>query len=280
MDISKIEIEVEELSVTTAEIDDEIDRMADAFRPYKPKEGCCRRGDRLVMDYRAAEFPDLVATDIKFVDGSNTMWPGMDEQLEGIQAGETRRVKILFQPDFAIPEIAGREIEIDVTVRAVEAPAKINVRKGCKWSDDLARRFGWKNATEFRAKVRDRIVERYKPVLEGRAVQRLFKAAKIDCEATLDRLCDAEKVEATEADLTSVARQFWEEQWTENPTRQDGELAEMPPPETPEQILARIRGDERICQHIRRKKTVDRLLAKVKKRKCKVRRKDLEADDA
>lgn len=256
MDLSKIEIEVEDLAVTTAEIDAEIDRIADAFRPYTAKQGRCRRGDRLVMDYQAIGFPDFAAAGIQFVDGSNTMWPGMDEQLEGIQAGETRRVRIMFQPDFAIAEMAGREIELDVTVRSVEAPARIKVRDGDKWSNELARHFGWKNAREFRARSRERIVDRYRPFLRERAKRRLLEA--LGGETELDRVCDAEKIEATPADCDAEMERAFADQ---NPQER---LLTM------EEVKKDAETMERLRTHVRREKTVDRLLSK--RVRCRKRR--------
>lgn len=51
--------------------------------------------------------------------GSEAFGPGFDDQLIGIQAGEERRVSILYPKDYKDPQLAGQQVLLAVTVRDV-----------------------------------------------------------------------------------------------------------------------------------------------------------------
>lgn len=262
-DLARIEVDVEQLQIPTVDVDEEIGRIAHEFRPWLNKPGCCAPGNRLVMDY-AADVGELSATGVVFAPGSNTMLPGFDEQLAGAEAGETRRVTVLFPSVHHDEKLAGKEVVFTVTIRAVEEAGKVVV------TDDLSQAFGHRNARDFRRHARERIEGRYRPVLRERAKEHLLRQlcqkAKAAPELILDELCESEGVCLSEADMEAA---FYINFANSNPIeRRD--------------IRAQIEADpealDRFRRHVRREKTVDHILAhRVKRRRRKVRCRELDA---
>lgn len=96
-------IEVEELSteVTEADVEAELEKLLQNHAEIVVKEGAVENGDTAVIDYEG--FKDGVAFEggkgenHPLVIGSNSFIPGFEEQLVGMNAGETKEITVTFQ---------------------------------------------------------------------------------------------------------------------------------------------------------------------------------------
>ena len=107
-------IEVEELSTEVTEADAEI----------VVKEGAVENGDTAVIDYEG--FKDGVAFEggkgenHPLVIGSNSFIPGFEEQLVGMNAGETKEITVTFPEQYHSADLAGAEAVFKVTLHEVK----------------------------------------------------------------------------------------------------------------------------------------------------------------
>lgn len=85
-----------------------------------------QNGDTVVIDFAGykdgVQFAGGTATNFPLVLGSGQFVPGFEEQLIGMEKGETRDINITF-PENYVPELAGQDVVFTVTVNEI-VPAK------------------------------------------------------------------------------------------------------------------------------------------------------------
>ncbi len=154
-DVSDVAVTKPVAEVTEAEVQEALERMAKQNLPYEAKDGPAAQGDRVAVDFvgrmDGQEFQGGTAEDIKVELGSNTFIPGFEEQLVGLQAGDTKLVKVTFPENYTATHLAGKEAEFDVTVKEVQAPGEIRI------DDELAKGFGMESLDKLKDAVRGAI---------------------------------------------------------------------------------------------------------------------------
>lgn len=126
-------IEVQDLAgksieKTVSQVDDaDLDEMIETLRQQKIEwndvDRAAADGDQVSMDFVGTidgeEFPGGKADDAPLVLGSNAMIPGFEEQLIGSAKGDERTIKVNFPDDYRATDLAGKEAEFQITVKAV-----------------------------------------------------------------------------------------------------------------------------------------------------------------
>ena len=86
-----------------------------------------QNGDTVVIDFAGYKdgvaFAGGTATNFPLVLGSGQFVPGFEEQLVGMEKGETRDINITF-PENYVPELAGQDVVFTVTVNDIVRPEK------------------------------------------------------------------------------------------------------------------------------------------------------------
>ena len=81
-----------------------------------------KNGDTVVIDFAGyldgVQFPGGTAAGFPLTLGSGQFVPGFEEQLVGMNVGETRDINIRF-PDQYVPDLAGKEVVFKVTVNEI-----------------------------------------------------------------------------------------------------------------------------------------------------------------
>lgn len=81
-----------------------------------------QNGDTVVIDFvgykYGVAFAGGTATNFPLVLGSGQFVPGFEEQLVGMEQGETRDINITF-PENYVPELAGQDVVFTVTVNEI-----------------------------------------------------------------------------------------------------------------------------------------------------------------
>lgn len=122
-DYKGIEVPKQAVSVSKAEVDEELNRMAERNARIETVERPAQEGDSVVLDFEG--FVDGVAFDggkaenytLKL--GSKSFIPGFEEALVGAAAGEARDVNVTFPTEYA-PELAGKDATFKCTVHEVK----------------------------------------------------------------------------------------------------------------------------------------------------------------
>jgi trigger factor len=162
-DFKSITVERPVAEVTDAEVDADIDRLAENALSFSPKDpgsksgagGKAAEGDRLTIAYVGKVDGELFegGSDENAVIrlGSGQFIPGFAEQLEGLSAGEQTTIEVTFPENYPATHLAGKAATFDVTVKEVAAPDPIKI------DDELATRLGIESLDKLRDAVRQQL---------------------------------------------------------------------------------------------------------------------------
>jgi len=118
-DFSKITIEVDDVAVADADVDEQIESLRTRFGTLTTVEREVKTGDFTTLDMTAyidgQEVDGGQANDISYEVGSNTMIDGLDDQLVGMKADDVKT----FQTQL-VGQQKGEKGEVKVTVKAVK----------------------------------------------------------------------------------------------------------------------------------------------------------------
>ncbi|MFG1383327.1 trigger factor [Xanthobacter versatilis] len=220
------DISVEKLvvEVSDAEVDETIQRIADANRPFVTREGgYAENGDRVTIDFTGyvdgERFPGGEGQDIDVLLGSNGFIPGFEEQLLGVYAGDNRTLNVTFPEAYAAKELAGKAATFEVTVKSVAAPGPLTL------DDEFAKTLGQESLEKLKEMVRARIASEH----AGAARQKV-KRALLDALDTTHQFAVPEGLVEQEffgvwsrvqEDLAAQKRSFADEGTTEEEARAD-----------------------------------------------------------
>ena len=147
--------------VTDEAVDGAMQRFAESQREYAPPDEArpSREGDRVVIDFvgriDGEPFEGGSAEGLPLVLGSNSMLPGFEEQLTGVEPGASKRVEVTFPEGYGKAELAGKPAVFDVTVKEIQEPKAVEV------DDAFAQRVGFEDLGKMREAFRERIGQEY-----------------------------------------------------------------------------------------------------------------------
>lgn len=147
------------IEVSAEAVDRAIDRLRERHARIEPVEGRpAVRGDLLTADVirrvrhrpggKAEEGPETLA-DATIEIGALANPPGFDDEVIGMQAGETRAFEVVFPDDYGVETLAGATVDYSVTVKAVKQRVLPAV------DDEFARDLELESIEVLRARVAD-----------------------------------------------------------------------------------------------------------------------------
>ncbi|HEX6796979.1 MAG TPA: trigger factor [Ktedonobacterales bacterium] len=145
---------------STAVGDEDVERMVERTREQQamwlPVERPAQIGDQLTMDLHLTagdrQISDLHDTEFQLVEDRPGIYAGMDEQLVGLREGESKQFTTTIPEGYANAELAGKEAQYDVTVKAVKE------RELPELDDELAKAAGEFETLEgMRASYREQL---------------------------------------------------------------------------------------------------------------------------
>ncbi len=143
--------------VTDEDVNKAIADLVERVREFEPKaEGAkAEKGDKVTLDFTGkldgVPFEGGTGGDVDLVLGSGMFIPGFEEQLEGAAVGEQRLVKVRFPENYSAQNLAGKDAEFDVTVKAVAAPKTQEI------DDELAKKYGFESLADFQSAIRSNL---------------------------------------------------------------------------------------------------------------------------
>jgi trigger factor len=187
-DYSELSIEPEpEVAITEEQIEKEIEAVRRHHAEYTPVERPLQMEDHAVLDIKGVsgeeEIVDQERVTVNVTE--EMMPPGFGEALVGMSVDESREFTLSYPEDFEDEELAGREVDYEVTlhtVREVELPDV---------DDDLAKMAGDYDTLE---ELREALTERLTQRLEAERRQR-------EAEAAIEALLSVTSVEYPQAAL-------------------------------------------------------------------------------
>jgi trigger factor len=123
-DYKSLHFDREEVDVTSEEVEQELESLRSRRATWNEVERPAAIGDRVVADMKLT-VGDKVVSDLKentfeLTDERTGLFTGMDEQIVGMSAGESKEFTATLPADYAKEEMAGQEAQYNVEVYKVE----------------------------------------------------------------------------------------------------------------------------------------------------------------
>jgi len=169
-----IAIEKPVAEVADTEVDETLQRIADANRPFAAKDGPAAEGDRVTIDFVGSidgvPFDGGAGSEVPVVIGSKGFIPGFEEQLVGISAGDARTLEVSFPEAYAEASLAGKAAQFAVTAKQIEAPGAVAL------DDEFAKTLGLDDLAKLKETVRERISSEHAKVTRQKVKRALLDA--------------------------------------------------------------------------------------------------------
>ena len=162
-DLGALKLEREMADVADEAVDKALADLLQASTRYEEEaDRAAAMGDRLSVDYvgriGGEAFEGGSAEDSELVLGEGRLIPGLAEGLVGTKAGEEQVVPAKFPDEYAAKDLAGKDSEFTVKVKAVARPVVPEP------DDEFARTLGAQSLTQLKDMLRGRIAAEYSSV--------------------------------------------------------------------------------------------------------------------
>lgn len=158
-----IELEKEELIVTDEDVQGKLDEIRQMFATMEDlqEDRALLTGDFATIDFEGSldgqTRPELKSENYLLELGSGTFVPGFEDQLVGLKKGETKTVKVTFPETYHAKDLAGKDVEFTVTVKA------IRIKKLPEINEEFIKNFErYESLEALRDDVRKRLEEEKK----------------------------------------------------------------------------------------------------------------------
>ena len=173
-DFKKLKVTRPVTETTDADVDQALEKIAEANQQFEEKQGKAADGDQVTIDFKGSvdgtPFDGSSAEDAPLVLGSNTFIPGFEEQLIGVAAGDQKDITVKFPADYGADHLAGKDAVFAINVKKVEKPKKTEL------NDEFAKLVGAEDFAKLKEQVRDRISRDFKQVSRSKAKRSLLDA--------------------------------------------------------------------------------------------------------
>ncbi|MGE5807544.1 MAG: trigger factor [Nitrospirota bacterium] len=194
-----IEVKEESLSVSDDEVNETVERLREMYAQLEVVEGRpLEKSDTAIIDFEGFRdgkpIEGAKSTGYALSLGSGSLIPGFEEQLTGMNRGETREIKVTFPADYSNKDLAGKDAQFTVTLKEIKKKVLPEL------NDEFAKDIG-NNATLAELK------EGIKKDIEARKRDEQASAQR---EGILSKLVDAHSFDVppgmVERELQSMAK--------------------------------------------------------------------------
>jgi len=152
----------EEPVVDPKEVEERLNKLLENNTPYKKlkEDRPLQNGDQATFDFvgkiDGEEFEGGKAEGYELIIGSGQFIPGFEDQMVGMNKGETKDIKVTFPEDYQAKDLAGKEATFTITLNDIKA------RDDIKLDEEMVKRLipGDENATA--ETVKEKVEEQIK----------------------------------------------------------------------------------------------------------------------
>jgi trigger factor len=195
-----IEVKEQSLAVTDDELNQTLDRLREMYAQLEVVEGRpLEKNDTAIIDFEGFRSGKAIegakASGHMLALGANSLIPGFEDQLVGMNPGEIREIKVTFPHDYTNKDLAGKDATFTVTLKEIKKKVLPDL------NDEFAKDIGGNKSV-------DELKEGIKKDLEARKRDEQASAQR---EEILSKLVDAHSFDVppgmVERELQSMARQ-------------------------------------------------------------------------
>ena len=119
-----LEFKKDKVKVTAAEIKAEVDKAIEQAGAWEDiKDRACEKGDKVIIDYSGSidgvKFDGGTAEKQPLELGSNTFIPGFEDQVCGMNIGESKDITVKFPEDYGAKDLAGKDAVFAITLHEI-----------------------------------------------------------------------------------------------------------------------------------------------------------------
>ena len=188
----------EKVDVSDEDVAKELERLRNSQARLITLEGdlaVAAEEDQVIIDFvgrqDGVEFEGGTGSNYPLLLGSGSFVPGFEEQLLGTKPGDTVNVKVSMPAEYHSDELAGKEVEFDVTVNEVkrkELPAL---------DDDFAKDVGdYFTLDELRDSIREKLTDRANAQADQQQRQQILEKARDNAEVDIPQVMIDNEVES------------------------------------------------------------------------------------
>jgi trigger factor len=199
--VGDMAIERPTFSITEADVDAMIESMRHQRATFSAVERVAAKGDQVTVDFAGrvdgTPFDGGTGLGMQVVIGAGRAIPEFEDALIGMSAGESKTAPVKFPDNYGAKELAGKQAEFDLLVRAVEGKVLPPV------DDEFARAFGLVDAgvEGLRTEVRGSMEREAAEAVRNRLRNQVFDALQRDNQVELPKALVEEQIQQLQLDL-------------------------------------------------------------------------------
>ena len=121
----EVEVDEEQFSVKSEDVDKELERMQKQQGQLEPvEEGTVENGDRVIIDFEGfvdgEAFEGGKAEQYTLEIGSGSFIPGFEDQLVGMKAGEEKEIEVTFPEEYHVDDLKGKPATFKVKLHEIK----------------------------------------------------------------------------------------------------------------------------------------------------------------
>lgn len=180
-----IEVEKEVVEVGDDEVDEPIERMRKRLAGMEVIEGrAAQEGDFVVIDFTGFVDGELLAggtgRDFMLELGGGSFIPGFEEQVAGMEPGQSKKLTLTFPENYRPEELAGKEAEFEVALK------EIKQRVLPELNDEFATEASeFDTLAELRDDIRGRMTKAREEAAQGLYREQALKQVAAESEVTV-----------------------------------------------------------------------------------------------
>ncbi len=171
-DYQGLKIERPVADISDEEVQERLSRIAESNRAYEAADRAAEEGDRVTLGYvgklDGEPFEGGSDENSTIVIGSNQFIPGFEDGLKGLKAGDEKTISVTFPEGYPAPNLAGKDVTFDVTIKEVAAPAEAAL------DDEFAKRLGIESFDRLRELIKGQIESEYGAATRQRVKRQLL----------------------------------------------------------------------------------------------------------
>lgn len=193
--IGQLEINRPLATVEETDVDAMIERLREQRKTWNKAERRSQVGDQITISFSGTadgeNFTNGKVENYAIVIGSNQMIPGFEDQLTGLQTGDSKTFQLTFPETYGSEKLAGKAAIFEIEVTNVEVPYLPEI------DADFINNYGIENGDPqtFRHDVKENMARELLQALQGRLKNTVLEALYDKIPVTLPTVMVDEEIE-------------------------------------------------------------------------------------
>ena len=205
-DYRSLHFEREEASVTSEEVEQEIESLRNRQAKWNVVERPAEIGDRVTMDLKLSageqNISDLKDNPFELTDDRHGVYTGMDEHIVGMHVGESKTFTTTLPADYINEKLAGKEAQYEVRLHKVEA------KELPELDDAFAQQVdSYETLEDLRKAISDQILENKKRRINNELRDKVVEAVIEQAQVSIHPLLIEEEAEEMLHQLSHLLEQ-------------------------------------------------------------------------